>query len=519
MTREEKSPDKALYKRLRVLTSEQLWEEEVPRFDRATSEERIKNVSLIRAVGVVFSESGSEEEKSVVRPWLHRLLKDPAEKIRRYAMAAIPKIGAGPKEEEELLSLWQTTTLEREKKFLGETLNKIGGSVTLKILQQSPGEAPLRTQQKVQANVARSERPSALRMDQVLADFSGLRIHLRGRRGLEEIVREEIEETSGNRRKFRVLEVRSGLVVIAPVVPFSLSDLYAFRCFDTVGFVLGEVGLQDDAEATEAFAQVIASKLAQRVFESFTEGSMRYRLNFVAKGHQRAAVRQIADRAYALAPHILNDARNAPWAVDIHPAGAKSSIELRPKLTPDPRLFFRQQDVPAASHPPLASCMARLSGKADDEIVWDPFCGSGLELIERSLLGGVRQIYGSDRSEEAIGITKTNFAAANLPSVKSRFTCCDFRDFGQAEQLGPNSLSLIITNPPMGKRVPIRDLDQLIADLFRAAATMLKPGGRLVFANPLRTEPRQRALKLQTRRIVDFGGFNCRMEKYIKVAE
>ena len=62
--------------------------------------------------------------------------------------------------------------------------------------------------------------------------------------------------------------------------------------------------------------------------------------------------------------------------------------------------------------------MARLSGKADDEIIWDPFCGSGLEFIERSLLGGVRQVYGSDRSEEAIAITKTNFAAANLPSVK-----------------------------------------------------------------------------------------------------
>lgn len=162
--------------------------------------------------------------------------------------------------------------------------------------------------------------------------------------------------------------------------------------------------------------------------------------------------------------------------------------------------------------------MARLSGKSDNEIIWDPFCGSGLELIERSLLGGVRQVYGSDRSEEAIAITKVNFAAAKLPSVRSLFTCCDFRDFGRAEGLGPNSLSLIITNPPMGKRVPIRDLDRLIGDLFHSAATMLKPGGRLVFANPLRIEPMQQTLRLQTRRIVDFGGFNCRLEKYYKGA-
>ena len=511
-----KNPDKELYARLRILTCEQLWEEEVPRFDRATPEERMRNVSVIRAVGVVFSESGTEEQKDVVRPWLHRLLQDPAEKIRRYAMAAMPKIGAGRAEETELLSLWKTTPLEREKKFLGEALNKIGGSATLKLLQQSP--APLRTQQKVQANVARNERPSVVRMDRLLADFSGLRIHLRGRSGLEEIVRQEIEERSETRRKFRVTEVRKGLVVIVPITPFSLADLYVLRCFDTLGFVLGDVSAQNDADATEAFASVIASTLSQRMLETFTEGSIRYRLEFVAKGHQRGAVRQIADRAYALAPKILNDARNAPWAIDIHPAGAKSSVELRPRLTPDPRLFFRQQDVPAASHPPLAACMARLSGKVDNEIIWDPFCGSGLELIERSLLGGVRQVFGSDRSEEAIAISKANFAAANLPSVKSRFTCCDFRDFGRAEGLGPNSLSLIITNPPMGKRVPIRDLDRLIADLFQTAATMLKPGGRLVFANPLRIEPRERTLKLQTRRVVDFGGFNCRLEMYCKEA-
>src|SRR5687768_13505516 len=104
----EKNRDKELYKELRALTCQQLWGAEVPRFDQATPEERIKRVSLIRAVGVVFSESGTEAQKNAVRPWLHRLLQDPAEKIRRYAMAALPKIGAGPKEEAELLALLRT---------------------------------------------------------------------------------------------------------------------------------------------------------------------------------------------------------------------------------------------------------------------------------------------------------------------------------------------------------------------------------------------------------------------------
>ena len=46
---------------------------------------------------------------------------------------------------------------------------------------------------------------------------------------------------------------------------------------------------------------------------------------------------------------------------------------------------------------------------------------------------------------------------------------------------------------------------------------MLQPGGRLVFANPLRMESRDRTLKLLSRQTVDFGGFDCRLEVYRKL--
>ncbi len=194
-------------------------------------------------------------------------------------------------------------------------------------------------------------------------------------------------------------------------------------------------------------------------------------------------------------------------------------MELSPNLTPDPRLYFRVQDVPAASHPPLAACMARLAGKVIDEMVWDPFCGSGLELIERALLGGVRSIRGTDVSADAIEIARKNLTAANLNLVQATFTRCDFRDFQQVKGLGPETVSLVITNPPMGRRVPVADLRGLIEDLLSVAATVLKPGGKLIFANPVRMESSQRSLKLQSRRTVDFGGFQCRLEEYLKLAE
>jgi tRNA G10 N-methylase Trm11 len=162
--------------------------------------------------------------------------------------------------------------------------------------------------------------------------------------------------------------------------------------------------------------------------------------------------------------------------------------------------------------------MARLAGKMEHEIVWDPFCGSGLELIERALLGGVERIFGTDRAAAAIAVARRNFAAAKLGALPADCLCCDFRDFSARSGLGPGSVSLVITNPPLGMRVPVPDLRGLIEDLFQAAATVLRPGGRLVLANPLSSESTHPSFQLRFRQAVDFGGFDCRLEMYQKRA-
>ena len=191
-------------------------------------------------------------------------------------------------------------------------------------------------------------------------------------------------------------------------------------------------------------------------------------------------------------------------------------LELRPRLSPDPRFAYRLQYIPAASHPPLAAAMARLAGKRNEEIVWDPFCGSGVELIECAVRGGVRKLFGTDRSPEAIAIAQENFAAAGIDLAIANFHCRDFRDHASVDGLGAGRVSLIITNPPMGMRVPIPNLRELIADLFSVAATTLKPGGRLVFVNPTRMESPDPRLKLKSRQIVDMSGFDARLEVYVK---
>jgi tRNA G10 N-methylase Trm11 len=155
--------------------------------------------------------------------------------------------------------------------------------------------------------------------------------------------------------------------------------------------------------------------------------------------------------------------------------------------------------------------MARLAGNSGNDVVWDPFCGSGLELIERGLLGGARKLLGSDRSAAAIDIAKSNLEAAAL-RVEADFFHGDFRE----ADLASNSISQIITNPPMGRRVPIPNLAGLIADLLETSARVLQPGGVLVFANPLSIRPSYARLELDMKQRNDLGGFDVHLERYIK---
>jgi predicted RNA methylase len=516
MKRAETNPDKELYRRLREFSSERLWAEEVPKFDQAAPQERLERVALLRAVGVVLAESGTAQQKQQAKDWLCGLLKDPCEKIRRYAVAALPKLGAGPREEAELLSLLRTTTVEREKKFVTRALEKIGGTATLQLIRERGWDGLQQAEQKVQANLARRENPSALRLDSVLSEIHHLKIHLRGRDGLEQLMRGEVEEHARVHRKFRMVEAGRGLVTIAPTAPLALGDIYRLRCFGSAGFVLGLVSGSEPASSIEALAAVITSPVSRRIFETFTAGPVRYRLEFSGRGRQRRAVRLLADRVYSLCPEILNDPRQASWVISIHPAKQGQLVELCPRLVPDPRFYYRRADIPAASHPPLAACLARLAGRVDGDIVWDPFCGSGLELIERALLGGVHRLFGTDRSAEALAVARDNLAAAGLNEIRAQFASCDFREFRKVGGLGPNAATLIITNPPLGKRVPVPDLNRLMADFFSVSAVVLRPGGRVVLVNPLRMESAPRTLRLEFRQAVDLGGFVCRLEMYRK---
>ncbi len=514
---------KEVYKQLRQESWETLWTREVPHFDTGTAEQRLARVGLVRAIGVVALEKATLEQRQLTRQWLTSLLQDPEEKIRRYAMNALPKLGGSEESEKAVLKLLDEPANEREVEALGRTLNKIGGEATLEKLEalHDGKEALHQTEQKIKAQLARKEQPASIRLHTKIKAGKKLRIHLRTRRGMEGFVRDELTAHPKLSQRFKILRTSPSCVALSANGAFTLAELYQLRTFGSVNFVIGVVGenpedILGEAKYTQALAGIIASKLTQRLCALLSDGQPRYRLQFMRSKVPPRKVQAIVNEAFAQCPDLLNDARQSPWAIEVYPEKVGQSVELRPRVLPDPRFGYRVDDVPASTHPPLAAAMARMAGIEENEVVWDPFCGSGLELIERGLLGEVQSIIASDVDAKATKIAAANFAAAGEISESIAVHCGDFKEYRTVTKIAPDSLSLILANPPLGRRVRIDDLQVLISEFFKIAAITLRPGGRVVFINPLKLDSPDARLKLSERHLVDLGGFDCRVEKWVK---
>jgi 23S rRNA G2445 N2-methylase RlmL len=239
---------------------------------------------------------------------------------------------------------------------------------------------------------------------------------------------------------------------------------------------------------------------------------VRYRIAWAEGGHQRArtwaSVRAVARRA----PELVNDPTASLWEVVVDASPRSVAVALSPRALADPRFAWRRSAVPAASHPTIAAALARVAGAREDDVVWDPFVGSGAELVERASLGPYRELLGSDLEARALGAARENLAAAG---VEARLS--------QADALihAPAGVTLVITNPPMGRRASrtaglAETLDRFVAHV----ADILPSRGRLVWVAPWPKRSRdagaRAGLTLDWARSVDMGGFDAEMQRWIR---
>ncbi|HEY1958151.1 MAG TPA: HEAT repeat domain-containing protein [Polyangiaceae bacterium] len=366
-----------------------------------------------------------------------------------------------------------------------EALGKVGGATDASAIAAA-GDERVRKQalQRIERVEARAQ-PARIASERVQpAPFE---VELRCREGLESILSSELPDA-------RVLG--SGRVAARAR---SLRELGVARTWSTAALVVrrGEVAEENLAPAIASVAPLV---------RALSEGPVRWRVEWMGAGHRRAATRDLAERVAELAPDLVNDPVASDWEIEIGPMG----VFAIPKSWDDARFSYRVADVPAASHPTLAAAIARLGGAREDDVVWDPFVGSGLELVERARLGPYRSLLGTDTDDAALAAAKKNIDAARVE--RATLVRADARSHA------PRGVTLVLTNPPMGRRVQTGKLDELLVAFVQNVARVLSRGGRFVWITP-RAKTTNRASESAGLRkthdfVVDMRGFAANLQRF-----
>ncbi|WP_394844007.1 methyltransferase [Pendulispora brunnea] len=430
-----------------------------------------------------------------------RALNDEASQVRRAAARALGKLRGerARRVEDALVGAWNRADVPvEEQRALASALGNLGAASAAPLLADMATQDPelqriaARARLMIERTLVRGQDGGGS-IDATAAPSEPVPIVFQVRRGLEPVLADELQDHG------------------SPFGPMQTS---------TAGWVRGTLrgpleqawlartalsfALRIEAPGGDV-ATALASEAAQRIFTTWTRGPIRYRLAFAEGGHRRAQVWQIAQQVAARCPALINDPTSSLWEVLVR----EDSLELSPRALPDPRFSYRVRDVPAASHPTIAAALARLGGIRADDVVWDPFVGSGMELVERARLGPCASLFGTDLAPKAL-----QAARANLDSAKVSATLIQ----GDATRYTPPlPVTLIVTNPPMGLRVArTKELGDMLEQFLAHACDVLAPGGRLVWLSPFRERNRKAARALpfdvELSREVDMGGFWATLE-------
>ncbi len=439
--------------------------------------------------------------------WLVGVLTDDEDAgVRKRAARALGQAKSA-EVEAALAKAWERETDLPALRAIAESLGKIGSPHVSELLgSKSVGDPDLaRIVQRARLIIDRTDiRATASKaIDPNRAPSRPLQTRFRCRAGLAPIVASELDKSFSP-------HIASPGAVDA-VLAHPISACFASRCALDFGFVVApELVTGDDVNA----AVVRALVNARRIFSELEPAPHRFRLSFTGSGHRRGAVWKIAEDVRKASPELVNDPTESSWEVIVRERAqaGKTHVELLliPSALEDSRFAYRVRDVPAASHPTIAAALARIGGAREDDIVWDPFVGSGSELIERAKLGKYARLIGSDIDDKALDAARENAKAAGVDIELVN---------GDALKFSPGNVSLIISNPPLGRRLHRESDLRVLFDRFLShAASLLTPDGRIVWVSPLAARTSEQAKKLglkQDRGIdIDMGGFSGQIQLF-----
>ncbi len=464
---------------------------------RLTSELGPARAGLVRILGRL---PGQEIEEHLLR-----LATTDSGKSRRVAIAALGA-NRSARAEQALVALWKTGISVDDQRAVVRTLSKVGGSPSLALLSTINSDDPELA--RLLANAKTSLSRTLTRQEPVEIDLSrrpssSLPIVLFARDGIEEITVEEAARFDAEK------DARGRIRATLREAPEALFELRTMLRF---GFPLPPLPLTPNSDLATVLAEMLTSNEAREIFSTFTKGRKSFRIAWADGGHRRSVVWACAKMVAERAPDLINDPSESAWEALVRPFERQLVCDLIPRRIADTRFQYRATDVPGSSHPTVAAALAYIAGVREGDVVWDPFVGSGTELVERAKLGAFKELVGTDVSEKAIRSAETNLGAA---SVKARLVLAD------ATQFSGVLPTTILTNPPLGRRVLLGENREVVRRFLSHAAQVLAKGGQLVWVSPdpvgLGKHLKSLGMALEISQPFDMGGFSAVIERWRKM--
>jgi precorrin-6B methylase 2 len=469
-----------------------------------------KSQAPLRARIVRFLGQTLDTEEA--RGFLMRALVDRDPKAKRMAVAGLGRIG-GAAVESALRRLYDTEETPALRKAIVEAIGRIGNddsATWISSLARGDEET-----EKVRARALLMlkrgpARAAGTSIDAHVECEEPVSIVVWCRSGFEDVLTGELLacESLVDVKRASIGTITATLV--GPIAP--LLDVRSALGF---GFRVSPVDRRLGEPLEKTMARAVTSAEALRVFATYTMGVVRYRIELVRAGKQRSLVWSVAAEVARTAPNLINDPNEAPWELRLDSDDARVFLTIVPRALEDERFEYREEAVPAASHPTVAVALARLANPRNYDAIWDPFCGSGTELIECARLAPRAKMFGSDLDPKAVATAQANAAKAGFTSIEFRV--------GDALDLVPPEVTLVISNPPMGRRVGEGSETHDLAERFVVRASrILAPGGKIVWLSPNAVRTRNAAermgLTVELERPVDLGGFDVTLQVIVKSA-
>lgn len=139
----------------------------------------------------------------------------------------------------------------------------------------------------------------------------------------------------------------------------------------------------------------------------------------------------------------------------------------------------RPHFAPVSIHPRFARALVNMARVRAGDLVADPFCGTGGQLLEAGLVGA--RVVGGDLDPRMVEGTRHMLEQAGVRSVR-----VEARDVGELPELAGEPVDVVISDPPYGRSSTTNHeaMDELYDRFFHASREALKPGGRLAIITP-----------------------------------